>query len=58
MCLICIDIAKGTLTSFVAKKNLNEVVLGKELSRNEAEHVEEVLEKIQNLELLERTGSM
>jgi hypothetical protein len=58
MCLICVDIAKGTLTAFKAKQNLNEMVIGKELDRSEAEHVEEVLDKISNLELLERTGSM
>jgi hypothetical protein len=58
MCLICVDLAKGTLTAFRAKQNLNEMVIGKELEGDEVEHIEEVLEKIQNLELLERTGSM
>ena len=49
MCLICVDIIKEKLTSSEAFKNLWEL-----MEDMDKEHVEEVVEKIINLEQKER----
>lgn len=58
MCLICVDLAKNRLTSLEAVRNLTEMVQGKELDPEQAEHVDEVLTRIQQQELLEKASTM
>jgi hypothetical protein len=56
MCLICVDLIKQKITSEEAKKNLNEMVIGNEVTDELQKHVEEVLNLIDHIKNLEMSG--
>jgi hypothetical protein len=56
MCLICVDLIKQKITSEEAKKNLNEMVIGHEVTDELQKHVEEVLNLIDHIKNLEMSG--
>jgi hypothetical protein len=56
MCLICVDLIKQKITSEETKKNLNEMVIGNEVTDELQKHVEEVLNLIDHIKNLEMSG--
>ena len=57
MCLICIDLVKQKISAMEAKRNLNELIVGSEFDESQQDHIEEVLELIDQFANLEKVGS-
>lgn len=56
MCLICVDLMKQKITAAEARRNLNEIVIGKEIKDEDQKHVSEVLDLIEQVQNHENLG--